>query len=154
MPRIAEAVLRVLSADLPVLFADTCSLLDVIRAPIRHDRLQGCIESAVELMQLASSTPPRCILAAASFVCGEWNDHAVPAAEELRRHLAKLDAQAACFHDACDFVALTPSFTRPSYGAVGLGDKLLDLSNQLLDLAIHLDSQNTPRDIEKRLEIY
>lgn len=142
MPNIAEAVLSIVSADLPVLFVDTCSLLDVIRAPIRPDKLQGCIESAVELLHLASSTPTRCILVAASFVRGEWNDHAAPAAEELRKHLVKLDTQAACFHDACGFIALTPSFGRPSYGTIGLGDRLLDLSKQLLDRAIHLDPQD------------
>jgi hypothetical protein len=33
MPSIADAVTQIQAADLPVLFADTCILVDVIRAP-------------------------------------------------------------------------------------------------------------------------
>src|SRR4051794_34419469 len=101
MPSIADTSAQLLAAGLPVLFVDTCSLVDVIRAPIRHDKLRGCVESAAELLQLATSASPRCVLVVASFVPGEWLDHAGPTADDLKKHLARLDDQAACFHDAC-----------------------------------------------------
>ncbi len=43
MPSIADAVTQLRAADLPVLFADTCSLLDVIRTPLFCRRLIGCL---------------------------------------------------------------------------------------------------------------
>src|SRR5205823_6658130 len=112
------------------------------RAPIRHDKLQGCLESAAELLQLAPSASPRCVLVAASFVPGEWLDHAGPTADDLKKHLARLDDQAACFHDACGCVGITPRFGRPTYQGVGLADRLHDLSKQLLACALPLNPQN------------
>ena len=35
MPNIADAIAHIQAAGLPVLFVDTCMLLDVIRAPLR-----------------------------------------------------------------------------------------------------------------------
>src|SRR5262249_17851491 len=139
MPSIADAAAKTLSAGLPVLFLDTCSLLDVIRAPQRL--LRGCVESAVELQRLL--TPPvGCTLVVGSFVSGEWHTHAGTTAEELRRHLARMDEQAGYFHDSCGSLGIAVPFSRPVYGGLGLADKLQDLSRQLLDSAIPLDPHN------------
>ncbi len=142
MPSLADTSAQLLAAALPVLFIDTCSLVDVIRAPIRHDKIQGCVESAAELLQRATSAPPQCVLVAASFVPGEWLAHAAPTTDDLKKYLARLDNQAACFHDACGVVGITPRFGRPTYQGVGLADRLHDLSKQLLDCALHLHPQN------------
>ena len=72
MPSIADVVTRIQAAGVPVLFADTCILLDVIRAPLRPADLQGCIEAAQELLQLLTFPPVRCTLVVASFVPREW----------------------------------------------------------------------------------
>ncbi len=140
MPSLADASAQILAAGAPVLFADTCSLLDVIRTPTRL--LRGCVESAAELLQLVSSVPPQCVLVVGSFVPGEWQAHASATADELRKYLARLDEQAAYFHNSCGALGIAPPFGRPGYGAVGLADRLLDLSSQLLGRAIHLAPQN------------
>jgi hypothetical protein len=64
MPSIDDAVARIQSAGLPVLFADTCLLLDVIRAPRRPAELRGCVAAAQELLQLITVPPARCTLVA------------------------------------------------------------------------------------------
>ncbi len=46
MPSIADIVAQIQAGGLPVLFADTCILLDVIRAPLRPAQLPGCVEAA------------------------------------------------------------------------------------------------------------
>ena len=57
MPSIADAVAQISAAGLPVLLIDTCSLVDVIREPLRPDELRGCVEAALELLrQLQSRT--------------------------------------------------------------------------------------------------
>jgi hypothetical protein len=81
MPSIADAVAQVQAAGLPVLFADTCSLLDVILAPLRPDELSGCVEAALELLELLTRPPFRCTLVVASFVRAEWQTHAGPEAD-------------------------------------------------------------------------
>ena len=49
MPSLTNAAAQLHAAGLPVLFMDTCSVVDVIRGPIRPDKLRGCVEAAVEL---------------------------------------------------------------------------------------------------------
>ena len=140
MPSITDAATQLHAAGLPVLFLDTCSIVDVIRGPTRPDKLRGCVEAAVELLHLATTPPLGCSLVVGSFVPGEWLTHAQPTADDLRRHLARMDEQATYFHDACAALGIAPAFSRPTYGAVGLMNRLHDLSKRLLDTALRLDA--------------
>jgi hypothetical protein len=91
MASIADAVAQLAAADLPVLFADTCILVDVIRAPLRPAELVGCVEAASELLDLVIAAPVRCSLVVASFVPGEWLEHAAREADNLRVFLSQID---------------------------------------------------------------
>jgi hypothetical protein len=142
MPSITDAAAHLHAAGLPILFLDTCSIVDVIRGPMRPDKLPGCVEAAVELLQLATSATACCSLVVGSFVSGEWLNHAQPTANDLRKHLARLDDQAFYFHDACASLGITLPFARPTYGGVGLMNRLYDLSKQLLDASLRLDAHN------------
>lgn len=93
MASLADAVAQIQTAGLPVLFADTCSILDLIRAPLRPNELRHCIEAAQELLQLVCATPVRCMLVVGSFVPGEWLSHAGPVADNLRVHLQRVDCE-------------------------------------------------------------
>ena len=73
MPTIAAVANQVLTAGVPVLFLDTCSILDVIRAPARN--LVGCVEAATELIGMCQKTPIGCSLVVGSFVPIEWSNH-------------------------------------------------------------------------------
>jgi hypothetical protein len=138
MPSIAEAVVQIEAAGQPVLFADTCSLLDVIRTPLRPE-LQGCVEAASELLDLATAQPLRCTRVAASFVPGEWLAHAGAEADNLRVHLARIDAEAGRLHEFSGIVGITPHFPKPEYRMLPLADRPHDLSRRLLDSALRLD---------------
>ena len=139
MPSIADVVDHVQRAGLPVLFLDTCVLLDVIRAPLRPSQLPGCVEAAQELLQFAVLPPVRCTMVVGSFVRREWLAHAGSAADELRVQLAQMDAEAQNVHQFCGLMGITPPFPRPEYRLLSLADRLHDLSRRLLDAASHLD---------------
>ncbi len=139
MPSIADIVARIRAADLPVLFADTCSLVDVIRVPLRLDQLQRCIEGAQDLLQLATSPPTRCTLVIASFVRNEWLTHAGTEADNLRKHLAQVDEESDRLHSFCGLMGIAPPFQPSGYRLLPLADRLHDLSRQLLDCALQLD---------------
>lgn len=139
MPSIAEAVARIRATDLPVLFIDTCSILDPIRTPLRPDELHGCIEAAQELLQFVTTTPARCMLIIASFVHGEWLAHAGPEADKLRDHLVRVDAESDRLHRFCGLVGIAPPFPQPGYRLLPLADRLHNLSRQVCDAAIRLD---------------
>ena len=101
MPSIADGVAQIVAAGLPVLFIDTCVLLDVIRTPLRPVELPGCIDAALELLQLVVTPPVRSLTVVASFVPDEWHKHAEAEAGRLRTHLARTDADAGRLHGFC-----------------------------------------------------
>src|SRR5581483_9656788 len=99
MPSIADTAARVAAAGVPVLFLDTCSILDVIRAPVRA--LDKCVEAAAELVAVATASSPRCSLVVCSFVPVEWNSRAQDVLNELTKHLDRMEQQANHFHGLC-----------------------------------------------------
>lgn len=134
MPTIAEAADQLAADGLPVLFIDTCVLLDVIRAPLR--KIPSCIESAIELAEMQAQSG--CKIVASSMIQNEWRVHEEAIVNELGRHLASRDQDALAFHEACELVKVPLSFGKPLYQSAGLVAKLSDLSGNLLKNAIQL----------------
>ncbi len=138
MASIVAAEAQIQAAGLPVLFLDTCILLDIIRAT--HRCLgTGYVSRAVELRDLLTAVPPRCVLVVASMVPAEWNDNASNVRDEIRGHLVKIQDQASHFHQACNALGIPLGYGMPSYLGANLPDRLFDLSQQLLNLAVQLD---------------
>ena len=138
MPSIADAGVKIVTMGLPVLFADTCSLLDVIRAPLRPADLTGCVEAAQELVRLATTDPVQCTLVVASFVRGEWLAHADSQADSVRIHIAEIDEETRRLHGLCGVLGTIPPFPIVEYGFLSLADSLRDFRADL-DGALHLD---------------
>jgi hypothetical protein len=139
MPSISDAVALIEAAGVPILFPDTCILLDMIRAPLRPDDLPGCVEAAQELLQLVATPPIRCTLVVASLVPGEWLRHAGSIADELRSELTRIDKDAKGLHRSCGLMGINPAFPIPEYRLLPLADRLLDHSRRLLDAAVRLE---------------
>ncbi len=138
MASIDDAVNALLAADRPVLFLDTCILLDIIRST--HRCLTKYAERASELSRLAAASPPSCTIVVSSIVPQEWNDNAQAVMEEALRHLRKMEEQSSHFHDACQALGISVATPRTRYGQSSLAEALRDLSRSLLDRAIRLDA--------------
>jgi hypothetical protein len=138
MPSIAAAEALLRAADLPVLFLDTCVLIDIIRATLRCLG-SNFVQRAIDLHGLLTTAPPGCSLVVASIVQTEWNNNAPPTRDEVRRHLVKIQDQAQHFHEACASLGVGLGYGLPAYPAVNMHDRLFDLSAQLLGLAVRLD---------------
>jgi hypothetical protein len=139
MPSIAAAEAQLRADDRPVLFLDTCILLDVIRATYRCLG-SGYVRRAAELRTLLTSSPPQGALVVASMVPKEWSDNAATVRDEVRAHLVKMQEQAVHFHDACGALGIGLTFGRPFYPGPSLADRLYDLSKALLDCSVRLDA--------------
>ena len=137
MPSLADAATAILAANVPVLFLDTCSILDVIRAPSRG--MNGCVEAALELYEMATDSPIRCMLIAGSFVPAEWQDHDQGELADLITHLEKMEEAAGHFHGLCGHLGVTFGFGVPQYVRSGIAERLHDLSRKLRDSALILD---------------
>jgi hypothetical protein len=139
MPSIVAAEAQLRADDRPVLFLDTCVIVDIIRATMRCMGT-NFVQSAVVLRGLLKSTPPGCALVVASVVPTEWGNHAPKTRDEVRVHLAKIQDQAQHFHAACGALGVGLAYGLPAYQAANLHDRLLDLSKEILDLAVVLDA--------------
>jgi len=123
MPSVADVVDQVQQAGLPVVFLDTCILLDVIRAPLRPVQLAGCIEAAQQLVQLLIILPFRCVAVVRSLVPREWFTHSGYGTEGLRTHIAEINDQAGRLHRFCGLMGITPPFPTPADQPLALADR-------------------------------
>jgi hypothetical protein len=139
MPSIAASEARLRADNRPVLFLDTCVIVDIIRATLRCMGT-NFVQSAVEFRGLLKSAPPGCALVVASMVPTEWGNHAPRTRDEVRGHLGKIQDQAQHFHAACGALGVGLAYGLPAYPVANLHDRLFDLSKEILDLAAVLDS--------------
>lgn len=144
MASLTAAAALLHAAAAPVLFLDTCSILDVIRAPVR--RLANCVADATRIAEFAASSPPRCTIVVGSFVPAEWHTHDQDVLRSLENHLAEMDESASDFHGLCAHLGIPVPFTRPGYIASGLAVRLHDLSRHLLQAATVLDRDPEAKD--------
>jgi hypothetical protein len=137
MPSIADTATQLAAAGVPVLFLDTCSILDVIRAPVRG--LGGCIEAASELLTMVTASPVLCNLVVGSFVPEEWNSNNQAVLAALSAHFDEMDQQAKHYHELCAHFGIPLSFSKPQYAASSLVSRVHDLSRRLLQVAVVID---------------
>jgi hypothetical protein len=130
MTTLAQAAADLVAAQRPVLFVDTCTLLDIVRAPLRD--LTATVRAAVELRTLAASGTVG--LYVQDIVPGEWADN-LPAA----RRDGELGVRAfvATWQIAADLGQPAPAL--PVLAPGTLIDDLEQLSRDLLGAAVTLD---------------
>ena len=149
MPSVDEIAGQITGANVPVLFVDTCILLDIIRSTNRC--LPNYARQALELLKLISSTPAPCLLVISSIVPTEWDENAAEVTVEVTRHLAKMEEQSSHFHDACEALDVPVGFGRASYARLGLAGKLRDLSHKILSnaLCLGVDDESRSRAVAR-----
>ncbi|MEI7685748.1 MAG: PIN domain-containing protein [Planctomycetota bacterium] len=132
MPDVAQAVAQIKLSVAPVVFLDTCVLLDVVRAPLRN--APENVEAATELLRSATCNPPKVHLVIACPTPTEWNEHIDEAFQDCEKAVKSVDAvSASCFFVGLPALAPMPAelFTLPEH--------LKTLSKNLLDQSILLD---------------
>lgn len=149
MPTIPAAVAIIQARPAPVIFLDTCALLDVIRAPYRA--AAPTVEAAVELLLGATKNPPTVHLVVGCPTPTEWN-------ENVDEAVAECTSAVACATDVAQtwgFLGVTMPIV--SVQTLQLPDRLKQLSQDVLQAAISLDkdsaalSRAVDRIIDSRL---
>jgi hypothetical protein len=138
MPSIESVADQLIAKDLPVIFLDTCVLLDVIRAIKRRTR--DWVASARELREAVSGTPARCVSVVSHLVRHEWEDNQQSVSAEASKHLSELQEQSICFHDVCGVLGIVPEFSPADYPGLAVAEELRELSRSLLDSGLELDA--------------
>jgi hypothetical protein len=130
MTTLAQAVADLTAAPRPVLFLDTCTLLDIVRAPLRN--LAGEVQACVGLRALTAARTVQ--LYVQDIVSGEWTDN-LPAAR--RDGEVGIRAFTATWQIAADLGKPAPPL--PIVAPGNLIDELEQLSHDLLMAADTLD---------------
>jgi hypothetical protein len=130
MITLAQAVADLIAAPRPVLFLDTCTLLDIVRAPLRD--LTAAVRAGIELRALVATGNVR--LFVQDIVPGEWAEN-LPAAR--RDGEAGVRAFTATWQIAADLGQPAPLL--PVLPPGTLIDELEQLSRDLLTAADTLD---------------
>jgi hypothetical protein len=81
----------IVSARVPVLCIDTCSILDVMRDPTRETARPDDRQAAIQLVTAAEANDLICLIA--EQVAIEFADHDLPIQDEAKRNLKKLQKQ-------------------------------------------------------------
>lgn len=130
MTTLAQAVADLTAAPRPILFLDTCTLLDIVRAPLRDSAAE--VQACVDLRALAAAGTVR--LYVQDIVPDEWTEN-LPAAK--RDGEAGVRAFTATWQIAADLGQPAP--TLPIVPPGNLIDELEQLSRELLMAADTLE---------------
>lgn len=140
MPSVAAVATQLAAANRPVIFLDTCILLDFVRA-IKRLNAQ-CVEKARELHNAVSVPPEQCSMVVSHLVHHEWTINVPQVLDEARRHLNEIEQQSSHFRIACGVFGLAPGFSPAKYAAHGMAELLRDLAQNLLACGIEIDADD------------
>lgn len=132
---IIEAATEIIKVHVPVLFLDTCSVLDIIRAPSRKELQNNIITSALRLIAAARSGPRKLWIITSSVVCSELYDHLHDSELELERFIISIDERIAMINDASSMIG--PYVPIPLYRS-----KHINLPENLIRVALGLVEQS------------
>ena len=132
MTLIADIIHDITGNPAPVLFLDTCILLDIVRAPLRNKPSE--IQFARLFLTALQKTPNTIHLLVASPTQREWTDHIAETENDCTIAVNSCNAVASI----CDHMALPPVAFLPA-GVLTLSTLLRNLSADLLAAAVSMD---------------
>jgi len=132
MLAIPDAVVKILAHPAPVVFLDTCVLLDIIRAPQRN--ASENVLAAQQLLEGVCKAPPTVYVPIACPTPVEWKDHVDSAVSDCDDAVNSVSAVAEAFRHLGFPGILSLPGSAPS-----LPNLPKDLSSELLNAVILLD---------------
>jgi hypothetical protein len=132
MPDVVAAAATISLAVAPVVFLDSCVLLDIVRAPLRN--AAGNVGAATEVLRGANRNPPTIYPVIACPTPTEWGAHIEEAVQDCENAVNSVSAVSA----SCAFAGLPALGPLPA-GLATLPDRLKALSENLLGASILLD---------------
>lgn len=118
-----------------VLFLDTCTILDVLRAPCRESIAVEEISAAMALIKLSGQPTPGVWLVTNETVHGEWTANLDTVKTELERESKKIERLRSRLVDAVDIVYGRTHEVGHRVEHLKLSEHLENLSRQLLSVS-------------------
>ena len=150
---VAEAAVRIVASPAPVLFPDTCALVDLVRLPLRKEGQEVTRElvAAGDLLSRASAAAAGVWVVVPPLVPAEWEEHAEREREALASSWVDLDAQSAATHAAAEAFGLESPLPSMVTLFEGTERRLWERSRALLNAGIRLsiDTQSENRGVKR-----
>jgi hypothetical protein len=140
-----NVVTKILSDPKPIIFWDTCSLLDIIRVPFRENIQSDILSSSVKILEKIENGQLFSIVN--YFVELEYNDHESHTYEEAKNHLIKIHKNISKIKDLVTFLPGLPNLDNLDLIGLNLENSLKDISRKILNncLIIDEDTECTSR---------
>jgi hypothetical protein len=134
-------------SNLPILFVDTCVLLDVIQRPFRVEKAlfaRRDTEGALRLRDLASGQEPRLSIVTAQVVAEEWARRRDEVTAEVRTEIERHDRRAEILYACAAASEATSGREKPSaFAELKLERALLGVAETILESALVLERDVT-----------
>jgi hypothetical protein len=99
--RISDAAAAICGEAVPVLFLDTCAILDILRvASTRYKIPDRIVPAARQILSRVNSTPRTLWLVGAEMVNVEWNDNRQIVLDQISNHIGQVDHSLMKLHAA------------------------------------------------------
>jgi hypothetical protein len=139
MPALADVAAAVFAKPTPLLLLDTCSILDVMRVPVRRQSNQ--LTAIGRLIAACTAVPEKCRMIRASIVAKEFANNRPAVEAELRRFIADLKSQADEFDEASRHFGLPVAAN--FYSSLPLAASLIGLADSLLNVCLEVDADQS-----------
>lgn len=150
--RISDAAAAICSEPVPILFLDTCALLDILRvASTQYKIPDRIVPAARQILLRVNSTPRTLWLVGAEMVNVEWNDNRENVLNQISNHIEQVDHALMKLHAAVraipsiaavatrgDMRAFASAFYAPQLKLLDLPRKLIDICEQLVSSTVFL----------------
>lgn len=133
---VAHAAQIIGASQKPLLLIDTCSLLDIVRTPVRETLNANHIQGSVDV--LSNLAAGNLHVAVTTTVLTEFHEHLQATCEELEKHAKGLEAKTANYVRASSIAGL-PLAAFGSLGGQALSNKLSQYATDLLASAVIIE---------------
>jgi hypothetical protein len=146
-----EVVDRILATPAPVLFIDTCIMLDVVRSPYRENVEADAARIFEALIQFSKITPPEVWLTTCETVESEWRNNIANVKAELEKEVLKLEQRTQRFWEAAKSANNILNIRELPKNTLKIEDTLESISESLLKrcLSIVPEDRDTLRAMQR-----
>ena len=138
--KIVNAVDSITASAAPVLFLDTCAILDVIRMPQR-DIQEQVISAASDVLD-ASKEPRKLWIVATTMVENEFNEKLKKVENELVKHVEKVDKDVEKLRKAANYLFASSQINSGNFRDMKIPQALSKIAEYLLDSAILIATED------------
>lgn len=139
---ILNAVNSITASAAPVLFLDTCAILDVIITPKRESIQNAVVSVTNEIVFKGATEPKQLWIVATTLVIDEFNEKLETVEDDLVQHVKKVDRDLENLRIAANSLFSTPEIKPLKFGEMKIPHTLRKIADDLLETALLIAREN------------